>query len=147
MLVFWTLADSFGAHRGLHASGRSFVSVQLLVASECDLNIQSTKGFMASTRATSWVSHLVVNRKLLEIVIEYDSLDLVQHPPHYQTSDEDLVPTLLGEQNDVFSGNDSLLMSYRYHDCLPTFLSTTIDLFWFWFCCFKDIFIGTNEIY
>ena len=52
-LAFRTLADSFGAHRGLRASEWAFVSVQLLVASECDLNIQSSKGFMASTRATS----------------------------------------------------------------------------------------------
>ena len=72
-----------------------------------------------------------MNRKLLEIVIEYDSLDLVQHPLRYQTSDEDPVPTIFGEQNDVYTGNDSLLMSHRYRDFLQTFLSTTIDLFWF----------------
>ena len=64
-------------------------------------------------------------------MIEYDSLDLVQHPLRYQTSDEDPVPTLYGGQNDVNTGNDSLLMSHRYRDFLQTFLSTTIDLFWF----------------
>ena len=50
----------------------------------------------------------MVNRRLLEIVIEYDSLGLVQHPPHCQTLDVDLAPTVEGLQANA----DLLSMSH-----------------------------------